>query len=95
MFAVAFVVSLVYLTPPPPAPPPSILCAHFELENGYISLNAVTEGGVASFVCQEGFILKGNETLTCEQSGQWSGDVPKCISEYTQANSFLHLELHG
>ena len=88
MFTVAFVVSLVFLTSSPVPPP---LCPHLELENGHISLDAVTEGGVASFVCQEGFILEGKETLTCEQSGNWSGDVPKCISE---SYSFLHLELH-
>jgi len=61
-------------------PPVSIPCAYLELENGYISLNAVTKGGIAAFVCQEGYLLKGKETLICEQSGQWSGDVPKCIS---------------
>jgi len=86
------ILSISYTTP---VPPPSILCAHLELENGYISLNAVTEGKIAAFVCQEGYNLKGKETLTCEQSGQWSGDVPKCISELTikyVAYSFLHLK---
>jgi len=74
---IVFLVSI----PPPPVPLPPIPCAHLELENGYISLNAVTEGGIAAFVCQEGYLLKGEETLTCEPSGQWSGDVPKCIRE--------------
>ncbi|KAG5276291.1 hypothetical protein AALO_G00130250 [Alosa alosa] len=31
-----------------------------------------------TFVCREGFLLHGNQTMMCSQHGNWTGEVPEC-----------------
>ena len=33
---------------------------------------------VASFSCNEGYSLSGNEEITCQTSGNWNMDPPEC-----------------
>ena len=33
---------------------------------------------VASFSCNEGYYLSGNEEITCQTSGNWNMDTPVC-----------------
>lgn len=40
-------------------------------------VNLDVSGGIASFVCRQGYFLLGDETLVCEQ-GQWKGTFPLC-----------------
>ena len=35
-------------------------------------------GNVVTFHCDKGLVLKGNDTLMCLESGQWSHDQPYC-----------------
>ena len=35
-------------------------------------------GGVASFSCDDWYILHGEPELVCEENGQWSHEVPSC-----------------
>jgi len=53
------------------------------VKHGYVFLNEMEKGGTvqATIFCDEGFILEGNDTLTCTESEKWDGDVPKCISK--------------
>lgn len=63
--------------------------------NGRMALTKTTFNGRATFSCDEGFILIGNETLTCMANGNWSDSIPLCKSIYEcpalkdPANGFL------
>ncbi|XP_032048177.1 E-selectin [Aythya fuligula] len=38
----------------------------------------VTWGTNCTFTCEEGFVLKGPDTLQCESSGNWTEEQPSC-----------------
>ena len=43
---------------------------------------ATTDSGldaVATYSCNEGYNLTGDEIRTCQGSGQWDGAAPNCI----------------
>ncbi|KAM7011988.1 P-selectin [Tautogolabrus adspersus] len=42
-------------------------------------------GSLCDFECNEGFRLKGEQSLTCNSSGHWSQDLPNCQRECTFA----------
>jgi len=39
----------------------------------------VTVGTVASFSCATGYYLDGVETVSCDENGHWSDEIPVCI----------------
>lgn len=46
--------------------------------NGRVVLMGRTVGSQATYDCNEGFNLEGNETRTCQSDGMWSGNEPTC-----------------
>ncbi|XP_047230338.1 complement factor H-like isoform X2 [Girardinichthys multiradiatus] len=40
--------------------------------------NAIRKGDQISFGCKSSFLLKGSETMTCVENGEWSDPLPKC-----------------
>ena len=56
---------------PPPTP-----------ENGQVEFNRTLNGAESNYSCNRGFILEGVSIRTCLSSGNWSGDIPMCISEF-------------
>lgn len=49
------------------------------IRNGYVTNPSnPSEGSVASYGCDDEFVLVGNETSTCQSDGTWSGDEPRC-----------------
>ncbi|XP_065835916.1 streptococcal hemagglutinin-like isoform X2 [Oscarella lobularis] len=40
--------------------------------------NASVYGTVVTFMCDQGYALQGNDSLTCLASGQWDGSEPSC-----------------
>ena len=71
---VAYVLMEVYLFPYPAIMCPVLL----DPINGTVTWTSLTEGGVATYVCDDGFELEGSMTRTCESSGMWSGEEPMC-----------------
>ena len=60
-------------------PHPAIMCpALLDPINGAVTWTSLTEGGVATYVCDDGFELERSMTRTCESSGMWSGEEPMC-----------------
>ena len=51
-------------------------------ENGLITINNITLGSIATYSCNEGYNIMGNEVRTCQENGSWSGEDPVCQSEY-------------
>ncbi len=45
---------------------------------GDVKLSGLTIGWHATYACDDGFELLGNEFRTCEADGEWSGTDPNC-----------------
>lgn len=39
-------------------------------------------GSTVSFSCNSGYDIVGSAQRTCQQSGVWSGEQPRCVREY-------------
>ncbi|XP_071897968.1 E-selectin isoform X2 [Anas platyrhynchos] len=50
----------------------------------------VTWGTNCTFTCEEGFILKGQDTLQCGSSGNWTEEQPSCEAVTCPAPSIAH-----
>eukprot|EP00094_Tigriopus_californicus_P005598 TCALIF_05395-PA protein Name:"Similar to CSMD1 CUB and sushi domain-containing protein 1 (Homo sapiens)" AED:0.20 eAED:0.20 QI:0/0/0/0.33/1/1/3/0/317 len=48
-------------------------------DNGALVLTTLRIGGRATFSCQTGFALKGDDDIECLSSGSWSAWPPSCI----------------
>ena len=46
--------------------------------NGQVNTNGTTFGETAIYSCDTGYNLVGNNTRTCQATGQWSGNEPTC-----------------
>ena len=46
--------------------------------NGQVTLTGTTFGSMATYECDSGFTLVGNQVRTCEDDGNWSGTEPIC-----------------
>ncbi|KAM9358059.1 P-selectin [Symphorus nematophorus] len=55
--------------------------------------SAFSYGSYCDFDCNEGFWLKGTSTLTCNNSGHWSQDLPTCQPVECEAIRALSLPL--
>ena len=47
-------------------------------DNGQVTVPFTTFGATATYSCNEGFILSGSLTRTCDSTGAWSGTAPNC-----------------
>ena len=46
--------------------------------NGQVSTTGTTFGQTATYSCNTGYNLMGDNTRTCEAGGEWSGSEPTC-----------------
>ena len=49
--------------------------------NGEVDFSTTYGGSVATYSCNEGYVLCGSENRTCQPNGSWSGSPPECISK--------------
>lgn len=49
-----------------------------EIENGETIVSSTSVGGTTTFRCRPGFVLDGNQVITCQEDGQWNGTIPSC-----------------
>ena len=51
--------------------------------NGMVRTNGTTSpGSIAQYTCNDGYVLVGNETRTCDSTWSWSGTEPVCNRKY-------------
>lgn len=48
---------------------------------GVICYNGSTVESTAIYICDDGFVLVGNEARVCQIDGNWNGSIPQCVSE--------------
>ena len=53
----------------------------------------ITLGTVATYHCNEGLMLLGNATRTCQSNGVWSGEEPMCISPPSKFCNFFYTKV--
>ena len=46
--------------------------------NGQVSTSGTTFGETATYSCNTGYNLVGDNTRTCQADGMWSGSAPTC-----------------
>ena len=51
-------------------------------ENGAVSHPTTVEGSVATYSCDAGFALVGEETRVCQGDRIWSGMEPTCEGDF-------------
>ena len=49
--------------------------------NGQVSLTTTTFGSVATYSCEEGYLLEGFPMRECQANGNWSEEEPVCASK--------------
>ena len=47
--------------------------------DGVVCYNGTTVGSRAVYICNDGFMLVGNEARVCQDEVSWSGNMPQCI----------------
>ena len=55
-----------------------------------VTWDSLAPGGVATYTCNPGFILVGNNTRICGSDGTWSGMMPTCERKLISAPQHLH-----
>ena len=46
--------------------------------NGRVNTTGTGVGDTATYFCDYGYNLIGNDTVTCQSSGNWTGPPPIC-----------------
>ena len=49
--------------------------------NGMVSVSTTTYNSVATYSCNPGYALTGDDMRTCLDTKSWSGSEPTCIGE--------------
>ncbi|XP_035231715.1 CUB and sushi domain-containing protein 3-like isoform X2 [Stegodyphus dumicola] len=65
--------------------PPAIANGHFVM-----SSNTTVFGTVTRYYCDEDFVMKGKDTITCVASGYWDGEPPVCIAKTDSKTSTFY-----
>lgn len=59
-----------------------------EIDNGQVQVTNRTINGVASYICNFGFVLVGPSKLICQIGGTWSANAPQCKCEFVIAQYY-------
>ena len=50
---------------------------------GIVTLTGTSPGSIATYHCNNGFVLNGDQERQCSETGVWSGDEPLCEGKTT------------
>ena len=57
-------------------------------ENGEVSFSSTIYNSVATYICDSGYALIGDNMRTCLDTGLWSGSAPTC-GKYKQLRTTI------
>ena len=69
-----------------------------DIENGDVIVTSFTPGSEADYICDEGYVLIGQETRVCEHvdrtstRGEWSGEEPSCQRKFRVPSHLFIME---
>ena len=67
------------------------------ISDGVVCYNGTTVGSGAVCICDDGFVLMGNEVEVCPSNGSWNGSIPRCIPEelgtFSGLVKFIHFTM--
>lgn len=52
-------------------------------ESANVGATSYKIGALVKYRCERGYKVVGEPLSTCEDTGEWSGDVPQCVCKYT------------
>ncbi|XP_063401402.1 sushi, von Willebrand factor type A, EGF and pentraxin domain-containing protein 1-like [Mytilus trossulus] len=56
-----------------------VTCPSLTIEGGSTSITRLTVNGAATYVCEEGYLIEGDNIRLCQPNGEWSGNEPNCV----------------
>ena len=62
--------------------------------NGEVTWDDLTDGSIATYSCDTGYQLSGDETRICER-GQWTGNEPTCLGMNTIQSNLREKDKSG
>ena len=60
------------------------------ISGGVVCYSGTTAGSRALYICNDAFVLMGNEARVCQRDGSWSGSTPQCMPEGGMCCSQFH-----
>ena len=75
----------------------AVECPALTLANGNVTVTGINPGDTASYSCDDGYTLEGNETRQCLLTADWSGVDRTCFRESTcvTRNALLFKQVHN
>ena len=68
------------------------------ISDGVVCYNGTTMGSMAVYICNDGFLLVGNEARVCQSDGNWNGRAPQCFPgeqrTYVCSPLSIHMKIH-
>lgn len=52
--------------------------------NGTVDVDKYIYPGIASYSCDDGYELEGEDTVKCQIDGTWEGEPPSCVEISTE-----------
>ena len=62
--------------------------------NGEVLLSSTTFNSAATYSCNTGYTLTGDDMRTCLQTGLWSGSEPMCTGKWLTGILNMHAKTH-
>ena len=67
-----------------------------KIDNGIVSSTGQDYGSKATYQCNQGYKMKGTDTMTCEASGKWFRKAPSCKQSkgkkcYTYVRTYIYV----
>lgn len=63
--------------------------------NGQVVTTGFEVGDTATYICNEGYSLQGQEMRQCQSNGVWSGSAPFCVGEHFEKSTFTYSSLNN
>ena len=60
-----------------------------DIPSGEVEFSSRTPGSTATYTCNFGFVLQGDEQRVCMENETWSGEPPTCLRKFRFHSCYL------